>query len=89
MLARALLVPPVVLMFPLHTDAEVTWSPGATAHPWHAIRWFSEEGRQPVKPRGGGEYDAATDLYEWYEEERRTTTNSSTSCAGTNGSSAR
>ncbi|WP_158852375.1 helix-turn-helix domain-containing protein [Saccharothrix deserti] len=68
-LARALLVPPVVLMFPLHTDAEVTWSPGATAHPWHAIRWFSGEGRQPVKPRGGGEYDAATGIHKWYEEE--------------------
>lgn len=68
-IARALLVPPVVLLFPVRNESEVTWSPGAKTHPWYAIRWFSGEGRQPVKPRGGGEYDPATGLYEWYEEE--------------------
>lgn len=68
-IARALLVPPVVLLFPVRNESEVTWSPGAKTHPWYAIRWFGGEGRQPVKPRGGGEYDPATGLHEWYEEE--------------------
>src|ERR1043165_3115969 len=58
-LARALTVPPVLLLFPLHNENDVTWSPGATAPPWYAIRWFSGEGRQPVKPVGGGAYDPA------------------------------
>ncbi|GAA2791491.1 hypothetical protein GCM10010470_27900 [Saccharopolyspora taberi] len=40
-LARALDVPPALLLFPIDSEEEVTWSPDARTNPWSAIQWLS------------------------------------------------
>lgn len=43
-LARALWVPPLLLMFPLGREQEVEAVPGASLPPWFAVQWWRGEG---------------------------------------------
>jgi hypothetical protein len=43
-LARALEVPPLALLFPLGRERTVEALPGTPAVPWNAARWFTGEG---------------------------------------------
>jgi hypothetical protein len=44
-LARALDVPPILLLFPVGTAPETEIGPGAAVPTWHAVRWFIGEER--------------------------------------------
>jgi transcriptional regulator with XRE-family HTH domain len=83
-LAKALDVPPVLLIFPVDNMPEVEVIPGQVAPVLDALRWFTAEG--PFSPddidrfHGGGQYDpqrdrwgfgrrdTASGFYEWYHE---------------------
>lgn len=68
-IARALRVPPALLLYPVGRADEVEFLPGEVASPWAALRWFSGDGRIPLdnlSPQG--EVDEATGLAEWYED---------------------
>lgn len=76
-LARALRVPPVLLLFPVDAEGPlVELVPGVLADPNDALVWFTGEGRMPHglsreeygKRYGRGEYNPDTDLYPWYED---------------------
>jgi transcriptional regulator with XRE-family HTH domain len=43
-LARALQVPPALLMFPVGTVDEVELTPGLSVQPWMAVKWWIAEG---------------------------------------------
>lgn len=47
-LAAALHVPPVLLLFPLARSQAVEVLPGLEVHPWDAIRWYT--GELPMRP---------------------------------------
>lgn len=82
-IAKALGVPPIVLIFPVDTAATVEITPGHEMATWDAVRWFTAEG--PISPDnidrsyGPGQYDPeagkygygrrdpVTGLYEWYQ----------------------
>lgn len=42
-LAAALGIPPIVLLFPVGAAASVEYLPGKTAAPWNAARWWADE----------------------------------------------
>jgi len=67
-LAMALDVPPVLLLFPLGHAAEVEILPGHEADPWDAILWFLGSGVIPAGPRAriGGDSPVAL----WSEHRR-------------------
>lgn len=76
-LARALRVPPVLLLFPVDAAGPlVELVPGVLADPNAALAWFTGEGRMPHglsdeeygRRFGRGRQDPATGLYEWYED---------------------
>lgn len=48
-LAYALGVPPIALLFPVGREATVEPLPGRTAPTWDALRWFTGEGPLPTK----------------------------------------
>ncbi|WP_200214952.1 helix-turn-helix domain-containing protein [Micromonospora coerulea] len=76
-LARALRVPPVLLLFPVGAEGPlVQLVPGVLADPNAALAWFTGEGRMPHgltdeeygRQFGRGRQDPATGLYEWYDD---------------------
>jgi len=68
-LARALRVPPMLLLFPVGEPRVKTVEilPGDEANPWDALRWFAGEGRFPIDNLipGGTVEDG---IAEWYED---------------------
>lgn len=82
-LAKALEVPPILLIFPVDKAPTIEVTPGRTMSTWDALRWFTAEG--PIAPDdidrtygagqydpraekyGYGERDPITGLFEWYE----------------------
>jgi transcriptional regulator with XRE-family HTH domain len=68
-IARALRVPPALLMYPVGRTEGIEFLPGETATPWAALRWFTGDGRVPLDNRvPKGEVDEETGLPEWYED---------------------
>lgn len=68
-IARALNVPPALLLYPVGATEEVEFLPGATATPWAALRWFAGEGRIPLDNEiPGGQTDAVSGLPEWFDD---------------------
>lgn len=68
-IARALRVPPALLLYPVGRAEEVEFLPKESAAPWAALRWFSGDGRIPLDNRSpAGGVDEATGLAEWYED---------------------
>jgi transcriptional regulator with XRE-family HTH domain len=68
-IARALRVPPALLLYPVGESDEVEFLPGVVASPWDALRWFCGDRRIPLdnfEPKG--EVDPATGLAEWYHD---------------------
>lgn len=53
-LAAALRVPPLVLLFPDLPDGSVEALPGLTVDSWEAAAWFSGEGKSIVTDAGAG-----------------------------------
>lgn len=51
-LARALDVPPVLLVYPLGKEPECVMATTERWNTWLAVRWFSGEGPDPVEPDG-------------------------------------
>ena len=47
-IARALRVPPALLLYPVGQVDEVEFLPGRTASPWGALRWFTGDERVPI-----------------------------------------
>jgi len=47
-LSRALDVAPVLLLFPLGTEATAEIAPGLSLPTWDAVKWFSGEASEPV-----------------------------------------
>ena len=75
-LARALHVPPVLLLFPVESaDPVVELVPGVVAEPLEALAWFVGDGPPPLgltadqydEKFGRGQRDPLTGLHEWYE----------------------
>jgi transcriptional regulator with XRE-family HTH domain len=82
-LAKALDVPPILLVFPVDKAPTIEVTPGHVMPTWDALRWFTAEG--PIAPDdidrmyGAGQYDPRaekyghgkrdpiTGLYEWYD----------------------
>ena len=65
-LARALRVPPALLLFPGGGDA-IEFLPGHRAGPWRAFRWFNGETRVPIDnfvPVGDLDEDGIPEFYE-------------------------
>lgn len=62
-LAKALEVPPILLVFPVDTAPTIEVAPGQVMPTWDALRWFTAEG--PMNPDGTdrafgpGQYDPA------------------------------
>lgn len=76
-LARALRVPPVLLLFPVDAEGPlVELVPGGFADPNAALAWFTGEGRMPHglsdeeygRRFGRGGQDPGSGLYEWYDD---------------------
>ncbi|HKS47406.1 MAG TPA: helix-turn-helix transcriptional regulator [Amycolatopsis sp.] len=62
-IARALEVPPILLIFPIGRVDRSEFLPGAQAEPWIAARWFSgEEDLEDVLPHKSGQ--------EWHKDGR-------------------
>ncbi|WP_182262449.1 helix-turn-helix domain-containing protein [Rhodococcus sp. UFZ-B548] len=68
-IARALRVPPAVLMFPVGLVDEVEPVPSVKVPTWGAYKWFVGSGPMPtIGDPGGGEYDEATGVRDWYND---------------------
>lgn len=83
-LAQALDVAPILLVFPLDAAPTIEVSPGRVVSTWDALRWFTGEG--PISPdnidrfHGAGQYDPQSDklghghrdpqtgMFEWYAD---------------------
>jgi transcriptional regulator with XRE-family HTH domain len=65
-LARALGVPPLLLVLPVGHSAEVEVTPGATVPTWSAAQWFSGETGFPVPLMPLGPVSAETGLARSY-----------------------
>jgi transcriptional regulator with XRE-family HTH domain len=63
-LAAALKVPPIVLLYPELPDGVVEVLPGVTATSWDAAAWFSGEELSPDQPNDDGEPYSATREFE-------------------------
>jgi transcriptional regulator with XRE-family HTH domain len=70
-LARALRVPPVLLVFPVGRLDEVQALPGDPVPTPAALAWFTGEQRYPSALTPKGEVDEQTGLPEWYEDPER------------------
>mgnify|MGYP001489420014 CR=1 FL=1 len=66
--ARALRVPPLLLVCPLGRLDSMEANPGVTASVWAVMKWFTGDGRFPAHYVGGGNLDPTTGLYEWYDD---------------------
>jgi transcriptional regulator with XRE-family HTH domain len=64
-LARALGVPPLLLLFPVGRQQTVDTLPGGPADTLQAVDWFIGQGRFPSPYVGEGESDPATRLHRW------------------------
>ncbi|UGQ15022.1 helix-turn-helix domain-containing protein [Yinghuangia sp. ASG 101] len=72
-LARALEVPPALLVLPIGSrkHEEIEFLPGTKAPLWPVLRWFTGEGRVPVDNLiPGGDVDEAG-RPEWYDDPER------------------
>lgn len=67
-IARAMRVPPILLIFPLGNDDETEILPGQTIATWSALEWF--EGRSPFPVQGdpGGGPMTDSGIREWYND---------------------
>lgn len=65
-LARALEVPPLLLVFPIGSASTVEVLPGVHAPTWPVARWFTGEGRFPTRTPDGGWEPA--DIDRWGDE---------------------
>ncbi|RBY94078.1 hypothetical protein DQ244_01570 [Blastococcus sp. TBT05-19] len=64
-LARALGVPPLLLVFPVGRRETVDTLPGGPADTLEALDWFIGQGRFPSPYIGEGDRDPATGLHQW------------------------
>ncbi|MEU9754556.1 helix-turn-helix transcriptional regulator [Streptomyces althioticus] len=67
-IARALGIPPVLLLFPVGRTQEMELLPGQAVPPGAALAWFTGEQRYPSALTPKGEVDEQTGLPEWYED---------------------
>lgn len=68
-IARALRVPPILLVFPLGTTDLSEIVPGVEISTRSALEWFAGNSAFPtVGDPGGGKYDPATGLRDWYND---------------------
>jgi len=65
-LARALRVPPVLLILPLGREAMVEVLPGTKIPTWAAVKWFTGEAPFPTKSDGSWIVDG-TDYEDWVD----------------------
>lgn len=65
-LARALGVPPLLLVFPVGRHETVDTLPGGPADTLQALDWFIGQARFPSPYVGQGDRDPGTGLHEWY-----------------------
>lgn len=75
-LAKALDVPPVLLLFPVGLQEAVEVLPGVTADPWHAVRWFNGQSGNPADP-GAQQPPEGRVLRYWQDNDRLAATISS------------
>ena len=65
-LAMALNVPPILLVYPVGVDYLVEIAPDKEIAPWFATRWFMADARPPAELLGGRpDLDIATGMREW------------------------
>ncbi|MDP9395579.1 MAG: hypothetical protein M3Q27_15580 [Actinomycetota bacterium] len=64
-LARALGVPPLQLLFPIGREAMTEVLPGAVVPTWPAAKWFTNEGAFPEALRDGGWGASTEDMNAW------------------------
>ncbi|MFE7387243.1 helix-turn-helix domain-containing protein [Streptomyces sp. NPDC057582] len=67
-IARALRIPPALLVFPVGQADTVEALPGDAIPTGAALAWFTGERRYPSEHVPRGELDEATGLAEWYED---------------------
>ncbi|MGI5512761.1 helix-turn-helix domain-containing protein [Streptomyces sp. CA-106131] len=67
-IARALRIPPALLVFPVGRTEQIEALPGDAIPTGAALAWFTGEWRYPSELIGCGETDEATGLSEWYED---------------------
>jgi transcriptional regulator with XRE-family HTH domain len=67
-LARALSVPPVLLLYPLGRSEDVEVLPGNTQRTSAALDWFTGRSAFPGRYIGFGSVDELSGLSEWYED---------------------
>ena len=65
-IARALGIPPVLLLFPVGRTQEMELLPGQAVPPGAALAWFTGERCYPSEGIPQGAVDEATGLPEWY-----------------------
>jgi transcriptional regulator with XRE-family HTH domain len=68
-LAAALGVPAVLLLFPLGHAETVEVLPGLDVDPWGAIKWFTGNSEDPADPRAGSRWGLRNPLGLWSEHE--------------------
>ncbi len=64
-LARALGVPPLQLLFPIGREAMTEVLPGAVVPTWASAKWFTNEGAFPQAMRDGGWTASTEDIDAW------------------------
>lgn len=73
-LAKALEVPPVLLLFPVGVVEEIEVLPGHVAAPWAAYKWFIGDASFPWSPageleeHGSGPVDPVSGMHRWYDD---------------------
>lgn len=73
-LAKALDVPPALLLFPIGVADDIEVLPGQVAQPWQAYKWFIGDQAFPWSPAGDleehgrGPVDAASGMHRWYDD---------------------
>lgn len=67
-IAMALNVPPILLIYPIGRDKLVEIGPEHEIAPWFAVKWFIADNRPPAELLGGrAEMDTADAMREWEE----------------------
>lgn len=67
-IARALRVPPILLIFPLGTQDEIQILPGQTIPTWSAMDWFEGDGPFPIQEDPGGGPMTKHGIRQWYND---------------------
>jgi transcriptional regulator with XRE-family HTH domain len=68
-IARALGVPPLLLLFPVGLTEAVEVLPGVTADPWHAAQWFTGHTEDPSDPAAERPPEGRV-LWYWQQHDR-------------------